>query len=172
MAKIFISSTEELKPLKDIIENTLKKNSGHRPALYQNTADFTIDLTQDWAGGSKGLDPLIHSNDYHISNMAKTITEIFKENAIQSQYPKRAKEEKKDFLTLRVARVNHPIDIEFWGELIAMGIIKYFNPDYVSQGKNEKEPTVKRSQDKTYYDRSFNNNSTSNASLIFRKGKK
>lgn len=173
MAKIFISYPEHLKNFANIISDTLRKNSGHRPALYQEQSDFTLELSQDWAAGNANPSLLIFSEDTHIQNIGKSIADCFKEEGIESNYPKR-KNEIKNFptLTFLAGRTNSEFDEIKWGTLVAKGIIKYFNPEYVQQSKNEKEPLVKRSQDKSYYDRSFNNNATSNASLIFNRRKK
>lgn len=170
MAKIFISYPEELKPLADFVSNFLRKNSGHRPALYQEQSDFTLELAQDWAGGNENPAFFIFDNNQQLQDIGKTITGLFREQGILSEYPKK-KNEKKEFSTLQLkaGRVNHPIDVNKWGEIIGLGIIKYFNPEYVNQGKNEKEPLRKRPQEKTYYDRTFNNNSTNNASILFKK---
>jgi hypothetical protein len=170
MAKIFISYTEDLKPLADFVSNFLRKNSGHRPALYQEQSDFTLELDQDWAGGNENPSLFIFENNQQLQDIGKTITNLFREQNILAEYPKR-KNDKKEFptLLLRAGRVNHSININQWGEIIGLAIIKYFNPEYINQGKDEKEPLRKRPQDKTYYDRTFNNTATNNASLLFKK---
>jgi len=144
MAKIFISATEELVPLKEGIENILRKNSGHRPALYQEQADFTIELFQDWAGGNSNPCFFIFNNDEHLQSIGKNIVELFKSENVLAEYPKK-KNENKDFstLALRAGRVNDSINYDQWSNIIAIGIIKYFNPEYINQGKDEKEPLRK-----------------------------
>jgi hypothetical protein len=170
MAKIFISYPEELTPLAESISNFLRKNSGHRPALYQEQSDFTLELTQDWAGGNNNPTLFIFEDNNILKSIGKNIVDLFKSEGIAAEYPKK-KNETKEFLILQIkaGRVNHPIDSNKWGEIIAIGIIKYFNPEYVSAGKKEKEPLRKRPQDKTYYDRTFNNNATKNSSILFKK---
>jgi hypothetical protein len=168
--KIFIESKEELKPLAEKIDFFLRKNSGHRKALYKDNADFNIEIDQDWAGGKKGLAIFISTNDTHIIELGKTITKLFLENNIDAEYPKKSsKKIEANTLLIIAGRVNSEIDTDLWAELISLGIIKYFNPEYIEKGKNEKEPLKKRPQDKTYYDRSFKNNATNNSSLIFKK---
>ena len=173
MSKIFISYPENLKSFADSVSNNIRKNSGHRPALYQEQADFTLEITQDWAGGNENPSLFIFDNNDQLLQIGKNIAEIFREDNIKAEYPKR-KNDKKEFSTLqfKAGRVNHSFDENKWAEIISMGIIKFFNPNYVKSEKHEKEPTVKRSQDKTYYDRTFNNNATNNSSLIFKKGAK
>jgi hypothetical protein len=167
MAKIFINHSEELKDFALGINNFLRKNSGHRMAIYEDQADLQIILTQDWAGGSKGLDILVYDDNQDIMNLGKTIVELFKNKEILSQYPKKAQgEANKPTLVVRVGRVRQDINTAKWSSLVAEGIVRFYNPEFV---KFQEEPTVKRSEDKTYYDRSFNQNATSNASLIFKK---
>lgn len=166
MAKIYFTSTDDLKDLVLSLNNYIKKNSGHRMAIYEEQADFVLDLTRDWAGGSKGLDLLVYSDDNNMINLGKSITETFKREGILSQYPKKGRKEvKRPTLTIRVGRVNQDFDLNRYSSLIGEGIVKYFNPEYINQSSNE----VKSSEDKTYYDRSFNQNATNNASLIFKK---
>lgn len=166
MAKIYFTHTEDLKDIVLVLSNYLKKNSGHRMAIYEEQADFVLDFTRDWAGGSKGLDLLIYSDDDNMINLGKSITNTFKNEGLLSQYPKKGhKDIKRPTLTIRVGRVNQDVDFAKWAALIGEGIVKYFNPEYISQPTNE----VKPSEDKTYYDRSFNQNATNNASLIFKK---
>ncbi len=61
MAKIYITSIDELKPLTTVIEDFLKRNSGHRKALFQNQADLTLDLGKERQLGSKN--PVIYINN-------------------------------------------------------------------------------------------------------------
>jgi len=167
MAKIFINHSEELKDFALGINNFLRKNSGHRMAIYEDQADLQIILTQDWAGGSKGLDILVYDDNQDIMNLGKTIVELFKSEGILSQYPKKGQgEANKPTLVVRVARVGETVDTPKWSSLVAEGIVRFYNPEFV---KFQQEPIVKKSEDKTYYDRAFNQNSTSNASLIFKK---
>ena len=167
MAKIFINHSEELKDFALGINNFLRKNSGHRMAIYEDQADLQIILTQDWAGGSKGLDILVYDDNQDIMNLGNTIVELFKSEGILSQYPKKGQgEANKPTLVVRVARVSETVDTPKWSSLVAEGIVRFYNPEFV---KFQEEPTVKRSEDKTYYDRAFNQNATSNASLIFKK---
>jgi hypothetical protein len=171
MAKIFISYPEELKPLADVISDTLRKNSGHRPALFQEQADFTLQLSQDWAGGDKHPTLFVFSNDERLKDIGKSIASTFREENIFANFPIFLREHK-DYPTLgfNAGRRNQPFDENIWGTLVAKAIIKYFNPEYIEiSGKKEKEPLVKRSQDKTYYDRTFNNNATKNSSILFKK---
>ena len=167
MAKIFINHPEELKDFALGITSFLKKNSGHRMAIYEDQADLKIILTQDWANGSKGLDILVYDDNEDIINLGKTITELFKSEGILSQYPKKGQgEANKPTLVVRVGRLNETIDTAKWSVLVAEGIVRFYNPEFI---KFQEESTVKRSEDKTYYDRAFNQNATSNASLIFKK---
>jgi hypothetical protein len=170
MAKIYISASDNLKGLQDVISNALRKNSGHRPAIYQDHSDFTLELSQDWAGGDKNPSLYTFDNNQQMIDIGKSISDTFNQDKIYASYPKKKNEARQHPTILFYAgRINSDFDESIWGQLIARGIIKYFNPEYIQQSKDEKEPTVKRSSDKSYYDRSFNNNSTSNASLLFKK---
>jgi ribosomal protein S10 len=170
MAKIYISFDSEFADVADRIEKYLRKNSGHRRALYEEQSDFTIHLSSNWAAGDEKLTPLLSDNNKQLNDIGKEICKNFEESNIPVNYPKN-KGTKKEYPTLQLnlGRQNTAFDREQWSELIAEGIIKYFNPDYVQFKKSQKEPLVKRSQDKTYYDRAFNNNPTNNSSILSRK---
>lgn len=166
MAKIYFTHTDDLKDLVLNLTNYLRKNSGHRMAIYEEQADFILNFTKDWAGGSKGLDFIVYNDDDNMINLGKSIVEVFKREGLLSQYPKKANgEAKMPTLTIRVGRVNQDVDFARFSTLIGEGIVKYFNPEYI----RPIDTTIKASEDKTYYDRSFNQNATNNASLIFKK---
>jgi len=170
MTKIYISSTEELSDLVKSIEDFLKKNSGHRKALFQEQADFTLNLGKERQLGSKDPIIYIYNENELISNIGKSITKNFRDNLINCSYPQNNGGES-EFLTLtiNVCRQNDSIDQIKYGTIIGEAIVKFFNPEYEEILKHQKESEVKASKDKTYYDRSFNQNSTSNSSLIFKK---
>jgi hypothetical protein len=170
MAKIYISSTDELSDLARHIEDFLKKNSGHRKALFQDQADFTLNLGKERQLGGKDPIIYIYNDNEFISNIGKCITKNFRDNIINCSYPQN-NGGGGEFLTLtiNVCRQNDSIDQIKFGNIIGEGIVKFFNPEYEDILKHQKESTIKASQDKTYYDRSFRQNATSNSSLIFKK---
>ena len=92
MAKIYISYPEHLKGLYDVISNTLRKNSGHRPAIYQEQSDFTLELGQDWAGGDKHPSLFVFDNNQQISDIGKSIADMFNQEKIYANYPKKKNE--------------------------------------------------------------------------------
>lgn len=171
MAKIYFKSEPEYTQIIDIIEKSLRKNSGHRKALYEQQCDFVIEIVSDWAGGSEKMTPIVFNRDNQMKQLAHSIVERFEETTFPYAHPDgKSGKVSGQLLQIRIGRKHQDIPLKEYGELIAMGIIKYFNPEYFEGGsKHEKEPTVKRSKDKTYYDRSFNSNSTNNASLLFKK---
>jgi hypothetical protein len=170
MAKIFIQSLDGLDTLASTLENFLKKNSGHRKALFQNQADFTLEICRDTSLGSKVPTVAIFDDNEALNAIGTAISNGFRSILIEAGYPKKVNESR-EFLTLviKVGRPNDPIDEVQYGNIIGEAIVKYYNPEYELILKNQSEPTIKASKDKTYYDRAFNQNSTSNASLIFKK---
>jgi len=170
MAKIYISSIDELNDLAKYIEDFLKKNSGHRKALFQEQADFTLNLGKERQLGSKEPTIYIYDDNEFIYNIGFSIAKNFRDNIINCSYPKN-NGSGTEFLTLtiNVCRENNSIDQAKFGRIIGEAIVKFFNPEYEDILKYQKESTIKASQDKTYYDRSFSQNATSNSSLIFKK---
>jgi hypothetical protein len=170
MAKIFISALEELNPLAISIEDFLKRHSGHRKALFQPQADLTLELGKERQLGSKDPVVYIYDDSEFVSNIGKSITENFRNNLINSSYPQNNGSSKEYLtLTINVCRQNDTVDQDKYGKIIGEAIVKFFNPEYEEILKHQSEPTNKASKDKTYYDRAFNQGSTSNASLIFKK---
>jgi hypothetical protein len=171
MAKIYLKSDLDYAPIIESIERFLRKNSGHRKALYEDQCDFVIEFTSDWAGGSEKITPIVFNKDHQMKGLAQSIVSCFKETSFPYAYPDGKNQPVgRQLLQIRLGRKHQEIPLEEYGQLIAEGIIKYFNPEYISAGNKEKEPLRKKPQDKTYYDRTFNNNATSNSSILFKKG--
>lgn len=170
MAKIFIQPLDGLNVLATTLENFLKKNSGHRKALFQNQADFTLEICRDTSLGSKVPTMAIFDHNEALIGIGASIANSFRSLLIEAGYPKKISGEK-EFATLviKVGRPNDPIDEVRYGNIIGEAIIKYYNPEYEEILKHQAEPTIKASKDKTYYDRAFNQGSTNNSSLIFKK---
>lgn len=170
MAKIFISVENGLEGIKSSLENFLKKNSGHRVSLFQNQADFTLHIQKDTALGFKGVSLGIYDDNELINNIGIKITDEFKKNLIDSSYPKKLNGQV-EFTTLvfKACRLNDEVDQDKYGKLIAEAIVKFFNPEYEEILNSQNSSDRKAAKDKTYYDRAFTQNSTSNSSLIFKK---
>ncbi len=170
MAKIYITSIDDLKPLATVIEDFLKRNSGHRKALFQNQADLTLDLGKERQLGSKNPVIYIYDENDLVSGLGKTITKNFRDNLIDCSYPQNNGGSKEYLtLTINVCRQNDSIDQNKYGKIIGEAIVKYFNPEYEEILKHQQNNERKSSKDKTYYDRAFNQNATNNSSLIFGK---
>lgn len=170
MAKIFIQPLDGLDLLATTLENFLKKNSGHRKALFQNQADFTLEICRDTSLGSKVPTMAIFDHNEALIGLGASIANSFRSVLIEAGYPK-AIPGGREFTTLviKVGRPNDPIDEVRYGNIIGEAIVKYYNPEYEEILKHQEEPTNKASKDKTYYDRAFNQSSTNNSSLIFKK---
>lgn len=168
MAKIFIAGPEKLKPLLDSISDILRKNSGHRISLFQEQADLTLELYFDELGGPKDPVVVLFNKDEVAKSIGTYITELFREDNIFCNYPIMS-QDSRNFKTLgfNVGRVRTELDHNRFANIIAKSIIKYFNPEYINTEVTDNTP--KTSQNKSYYDRSFNSNSTSNSSLLFGK---
>lgn len=170
MAKIFIQPLDGLNVLATTLENFLKKNSGHRKALFQNQADFTLEICRDTSLGSKVPTMAIFDHNEALIGIGASIANSFRALLIEAGYPKKIAGEK-EFATLviKVGRPNDLIDEVRYGNIIGEAIVKYYNPEYELILNHQADNTIKATNDKTYYDRAFNQNSTSNASLIFKK---
>ena len=169
MAKIYLVS-DNLDLCLNTIENFIKKNSGHRKALFQNQADITIELTWDSSLGDKNPSMNIFDDNELVSNIGKSIADSFRLELINSGYPKKTGGSREfPTLVLKVGRMNIPIDEVRYGNIIGEAIVKYLDPEYSKIKEYQSEPTIKSSKDKTYYDRAFNQGSTNNSSLIFKK---
>jgi len=170
MAKIFIQPLDGLDVLATTLENFLKKNSGHRKALFQNQADFTLEICRDTSLGSKVPTMAIFDHNEALIGIGASIANSFRLLLIEAGYPKKIAGEK-EFATLviKVGRPNDPIDEVRYGNIIGEAIVKYYDPEYQLILNHQADNTIKATNDKTYYDRAFNQNSTSNASLIFKK---
>ncbi len=111
MAKIFIQPLDGLDLLTNTLENFLKKNSGHRKALFQNQADFTLEICRDTSLGSKVPTMAIFDHNEALIGLGASIANSFRSVLIEAGYPK-AIPGGREFTTLviKVGRPNDPID--------------------------------------------------------------
>lgn len=168
MAKIFIIGPDSLKPLIETISNILRNNSGHRVSLFQEQSDLTLELFYDEFGGPKNPVVIIFDKDELTKSIGTFITEMFNDDKIFCDYPIMS-HDYKEFKTIgfNVGRIRDGLDYNRFGNIISKAIIKYYNPEYLNIEVSDNSP--KSSKNKTYYDRSFNSNSTSNSSILFKK---
>jgi hypothetical protein len=161
--KIFLTYNEDFKNLGLNVENNLKKISGHRIVFHPDKADFILHLDY---GTDDSFSPVMNKNDDILQGIGNTIVELFNSNRFKYTYTK-MKDNHSDhkLLILNITQHGKKYDIDKYAELIAVGIAKFFNPDFTSTP----ESTNKLSGEKSYNDRVFTSNATSNSDLIFKK---
>ena len=161
--KIFLTYDKDFKDLALNIENNLKKISGHRTVFHSDKADFILHLDY---GTDDSFSPVMNKNDDILQGIGNTIVELFNSNRFKYTYTK-MKDNNSDhkLLILNITQHGKKYDIEKYAELISVGIAKFFNPEFTSTP----ESTNKLSGEKSYNDRVFTSNATSNSDLIFKK---
>lgn len=161
--KIFLTYDKDFKDLALNIENNLKKISGHRTVFHPDKADFILHLDY---GIDDSFSPVMNKNDDILQGIGNTIVELFNSNRFKYTYTK-MKDNNSDhkLLILNITQHGKKYDIEKYAELISVGIAKFFNPEFTSTP----ESTNKLSGEKSYNDRVFTSNATSNSDLIFKK---
>jgi hypothetical protein len=175
MANFFVKSSEERKYLKNEIELYLESSIAHNLSFYEQNADFVIDIRQDGTSGKTGLKTALYDSNEEIVKMHQSIVKNFIDAGLKdAEYPVRiyTKEKfEKPTLLLYTGRKNQGIDEELWAELIMNGIFSYFRFDdiVVPHKRKEKSSTVKRTFEKTNYNRNFEQKSTNNASKLFKR---
>jgi hypothetical protein len=161
--KIFLTYNEDFKNLGLNVENNLKKISGHRIVFHPDKADFILHLDY---GTDDSFSPVMNKNDDILQGIGNTIVELFNSNRFKYTYTK-MKDNNSDhkLLILNITQHGKKYDVDKYAELIAVGIAKFFNPEFTSTP----ESTNKLSGEKSYNDRVFTSNATSNSDLIFKK---
>ena len=161
--KIFLTAEEDFALLKETIENNIKKISGHRFAFHEEKSDFSVHLGY---GLDEAISPVINKNDNTLQGIGNTISNLFKDNGLKYNYTK-ATIDGSDHskLILNITKIGKKYDVDKYAELISVGIAKFFNPEFTSTP----ELSNKLSGEKSYNDRVFTSNATSNSDLIFKK---
>jgi hypothetical protein len=161
--KIFLTYNEDFKNLGLNVENNLKKISGHRIVFHPDKADFILHLDY---GTDDSFSPVMNKNDDILQGIGNTIVELFNSNRFKYTYTK-MKDNNSDhkLLILNITQHGKKYDVDKYAELIAVGIAKFFNPEFTSTP----ESSNKLSGEKSYNDRVFTSNATSNSDLIFKK---
>jgi hypothetical protein len=161
--KIFLTYNEDFKNLGLNVENNLKKISGHRIVFHPDKADFILHLDY---GTDDSFSPVMNKNDDILQGIGNTIVELFNSNRFKYTHTK-MKDNNSDhkLLILNITQHGKKYDVDKYAELIAVGIAKFFNPEFTSTP----ESSNKLSGKKSYNDRVFTSNATSNSDLIFKK---
>ena len=160
--KIFITADEDFVSLKQKIENTIKKISGHRFVFHKEQADFSLHLGY---GKDDAISPVMSQNDPILQGIGNNIANMLKDNNRKYNYTKLNQVSDDKLLYLGITKVGKKYDEDLYAEYISLAIAKYFNPDFTSTP----ESSNKLSGDKSYTDRVFSSNATSNSDLIFKK---
>lgn len=160
--KIFLTADEDFISLKQKIENIIKKISGHRFVFHKQQADFSLHLGY---GKDDAVSPIMSQNDPILQGIGNNLANILSENNKKYNYTKLGPVSDDKLLYLGITKVGKNYDEDLYAEYISLAIAKYFNPDFTSTPKNN----TKLSGDKSYSDRVFTSNATSNSDLIFKK---
>ena len=161
--KIFLTHEEDFKQLSLLVENNLKKISGHRIVFHPDKSDFILHLSY---GSDDAISPVMNKNDDILQGIGNTISNLFKDSNLKYNYTKTHNDgSDHSKLILNITKYGRKYDINKYAELIAVGIAKFFNPDFTFTP----ESSNKLSGEKSYNDRVFTSNATSNSDLIFKK---
>ena len=104
-------------------------------------------------------------NDPILQGIGNNIANMLKDNNKKYNYTKLNQVSDDKLLYLGITKVGKKYDEDLYAEYISLAIAKYFNPDFTSTP----ETNTKLSGDKSYSDRVFTSNATSNSDLIFKK---
>lgn len=160
--KIFLTADEDFISLKQKIENTIKKISGHRFVFHKEQADFSLHLGY---GKDDAISPVMSQNNPILQGIGNNLANILSDNNKKYNYTKLGAVSDDKLLYLGITKLGKTYDEDLYAEYISLAIAKYFNPDFTSTPENN----TKLSGDKSYSDRVFTSNSTSNSDLIFKK---
>lgn len=161
--KIFLTYDKDFKDLALNIENNLKKISGHRIVFHPDKSDFILHLSY---GSDDAISPIMNKDNDILQGIGNTISILFKDSNLKYNYTKTHSDgSDHNKLILNITKFGKNYDIDKYAELISVGIVKFFNPEFTSTP----ESSNKLSGEKSYNDRVFTSNATSNSNLIFKK---
>jgi hypothetical protein len=177
MANIFIKANESNQNVLNYLESYIRKLTVHNVSIFEKNADICINLTNTEESLPYGLS---FNSINLIEVFYQKIQEEFSFNDLKIRPLQKMKIASVQYdemfecptLTFSTTKNGRTVDEELFGTLLGQAIVKTFDESASFEKysvKDKKDSTAKRSQDKTFSDRKFIQEPTSNSRLLFKK---
>ena len=176
MAKLFIKSDEYSEPVKTFLKKYIRQNTPYNLAVHEQNADMCISLfipeypaeerfNAHFYNNTEGVEDLANKIYYQCSKADIKTRPISKKSIPREEY-------ELDFkcptLIINLTNDSKEIDEEVYALVIGQGIVSYLNPGAVFDTFSVKDK-IKKPGDKSFVNRKYIQEPTSNAKLLFKK---
>jgi hypothetical protein len=176
MAKVYIKSDEDSALVKDFLEKYIRQNTSHNLAVHEENADMCVSLFIPEYPAEERLNAYFYNNAENMEDLANRIyyqcskadiktRPVSKRSMPRDQY-------EIDFkcptLIVNLTNDSKEIDEEVYALAIGQGIVSHFNPGTVFDTFSVKDK-IKKPGDKSFVNRKYIQEPTSNARLLFKK---
>lgn len=176
MAKIYIKSDEYSTPVKEFLEKYIRQNTSHNLSVHEGNADICISLfipeypaeqrfNAYFYNNAEGMQELSDRIYYQCSKAEIKTRPVSKKSMPRDEY-------EIDFkcptLCINLTNDSVEIDEEVYALVIGQGIVSYFNPGTVFDTFSVKDK-IKKPGDKSFVNRKYIQEPTSNSRLLFKK---
>jgi len=176
MANIYIKSDEYSEPVKKFLKKYIRQHTPHNLSVHEKNADLCISLFTPEYPAEGRFFSYLYNNDQSMEELANRINyqcskADIKTNPISKRsIPREEYDLEFKCPTLCISLTNSSIEIdeEVYALAIGQGIVSYFNPGTVFDTFSVKEK-IKKPGDKSFVNRKYIQESTSNAKLLFKK---
>ena len=176
MAKIYIKSDEYSNSVKDFLEKYIRQNTPHNLSVHEGNADICISLFIPEYPAEQRFNAYFYNNAEGIQELADRIyyqcskAEIKTRPVSKKSMPRDEYEIDFKCPTLCINLTNDSIEIdeEVYALVIGQGIVSFFNPGTVFDTFSVKDK-IKKPGDKSFVNRKYIQEPTSNSRLLFKK---
>jgi hypothetical protein len=176
MAKIYIKSDEYSEPVKTFLKKYIRQNTPYNLAVHEQNADFCISLfipeypaeerfNAYFFNNTEGMEDLANKIYYQCSKAEIKTRPVSKKSIPREEYEIYFK---CPTLIINLTNDLREIDEEVYALVIGQGVVSYLNPGSVFDTFSVKDK-IKKPGDKSFVNRKFIQEPTSNTRLLFKK---
>lgn len=176
MAKIYIKSDEDSSLVKEFLQKYIRQNTPHNLSVHEANADICISLFIKEYPAEQRFNAYFYNNADGMQDLADRIyyqcskAEIKTRPVSKKSMPRDEYEIDFKCPTLCINLTNDSVEIdeEVYALVIGQGIVSFFNPGTVFDTFSVKDK-IKKPGDKSFVNRKYIQEPTSNSRLLFKK---
>jgi hypothetical protein len=174
MTNIYIKNDERSKKVSDVLQTYIRRSTPYNLSIKEENADFCIKLFIPEYPAEERFNSFIYNNAEGMEYLANSIYQKCFLYEIKTRPLSKKTMSKDEYeasfkcttLSINLTNDSKKIDEELYALVIGQGIVSYLNPEAVLETLLVKD---KNSIDKSYVDKKYVKEPTSNAKLLFKK---
>jgi hypothetical protein len=176
MAKLFIKSDEYSEPVKTFLKKYIRQNTPYNLAVHEQNADICISLFTPESPADQRFNAYFYNNVEGMEDLANKIYYQCSKADIKTKAVSKRSMPKEEYdldfkcptLVINLTNDLIEIDEEVYALVIGQGIVSYLNPGTIFDTFSVKDK-IKKPGDKSFVNRKYIQEPTSNAKLLFKK---